>query len=603
MLRAILSLSSILFFGTIGILLSSVYYNFSMAQLEISGNRPIAINWDIPRINVVVEYNNYSIAEEASEAVISVVEVEEDGEAIEAIYQSPSIVEIEKTVIEDDVNGGELIDHYGFPVPDAEYIRTINLESYVDSLHLEKILAEFNGGEKSLKKQGNDFVSVEKSSNKKTPPLSKEMIFMDYSKKKRAPPVLKKVKVAHSSLVSNMVIRKSDKNTLSFSPFLALASKFTKTKFFQRSLRVHSAVGGHYLNFQFIPDYDKDEIFYSDEKNRISIFPEKRLREGMLRGSIVSPEHIRVVVNIPILEKEGEDFDIPLIDEETFKKYRSKITDIYGGFLLVQISKKVEDVDVGSDYSFRIFLDEEFREISRENDYSYILFMGIHPGVSILSYLLEDGRVAEKLIHISADEILYEFSPLEKAGYETFELYQRNLFSSERRELPLGEGELNYFNREIFPVKKGLNYYEIKKPPTLRGARNYLKLGHLDGTLHVGYKRNRQLEVPNQDFIESIIDGFNINDLSNFCLVQLNFTDPILHFRANLSSEQKYDNFNLIYLNRDGTFEEMPSLKTDKVFILGESPGVLSGWVDYSNGEGEFFKSFCSVGSYLIEQL
>ena len=599
MLRTILSFCSILFLGIIGTFFFFIYSNLSMAQWEISGAKPIEINWNIPRLGVVLEYNNYSVVEDASEAPPVSTVVEEEVQT-EEIYRDPDIVEIEKVAVGDDVNGKELIDHYGFPVPDMERIKTINLKNYVDSLHLERMLAEFDK-RKLSEERVDDVVSMEKSSSKKEP--LQEMVFIDYSKKQPAP--LKPVTPSHSSNAPVLVSKvepKLERAPPSLPPFLALATNFTKNKFFQRTLRVHSAVGGHHLDFQFIPDHDKEEIFYSDARNTVNIFPGKRLGEGILRGRVVSLDHIRTVVNLPISEEAGEFFDIPLIDEETFEKYRERDEDLYGGFLLVRLPKKVEDVDIDNDYSFRMFLDEEFRKVSQEDECSYILFMGIHPGVTVLSYLLGDGKVAEKPVHISVDEMLYDFSKVERVQYETFELFQKNLFSSEKQELALGEREISYFNRDIFPIKKGLNYYEIRKPPGLKGSRDYLKLSHLDGILYVGYRANPQLEVPSQDFVESILEGFDVDDLSNACLVQLNFSKPILNLGINLNTVQNFDNFDLIYLNTDGTFEEKPSLKTNKAFILGESPGVFSGGIEYVDNRQDFFKSFCSLGSYLIEQ-
>ena len=594
MSRSVLSLCSVvLCLGAFGAFFFSIYCNFSMAQLEIPGGRPIKVNWVLPSVDLVVEYNDYSVLEEDVFLEPEVVEVVE-----EERFPDPEIVNVEGVVTGDDVNGGELVDHYGFPTPDAKDIKTIDFKSYIDNFHLERILAEFD------EKVSGDIVTTEKSSSKKKihPP-----------KEERIPPPSPPVKppliarTAPSVPLPPKIPKKGTGQEGSYrsfpSPFLALASGFIKQEFFRRTLRAHSAVDGRELDFQFVPDHDRNQVFSSDEKGVVEILPAKRLVDGVLRGRLVSPEHIRTAVNLPLLEGKEASFDIPLIDEETFERYRDKGGDFQGGFLLVWIPKKVEDVDINSDYSFRIFLDEEFREVSREDGYSYILFMGIQSGVTILSHLLEDSRVAEKPVYIAQDEILYDFAPVEKGQYETFELFQKNLFSGKRVELPLGEREIRYFNRKITPTKKGLNRYEIKRPPISIGARSYLKLDHLDGILHVGYKGNRQLEVPNQDFIENIIDGFGLDELSDACLIQLNFSDAIVHLETRLDSLQESEGFDLIYLNSDGTFEEMPSLRTEKAFILGESSGVLPTAVKYADGRWELFKSFCSPGSYLIEQL
>ena len=445
MLRATLSFCSILFLGAFGTLLFSVYCNFSMAQLELPGGKPIKVNWKFPRIDIVVEYNDYSVAEDFSPkptaAPSPAVQTEGKKRGEEVYHRNPDILDVESAVVGDDVNGSELIRHYGFPSPDMEEFGAFDLKKYIDHIDLNGMLASFDEKKSSGKGvvprgRREDLVSTAKSASKKNAPSSKEMIFIGYPGKRgaapkpegnasRPPPRPQRPPLT----VAKVAREKSKKNRFDpSSPLLALASDFVKNKFFPRTLRAHSAADRKSLDFQFVPDHDDRKIFSSNEEGAVEIFPEKRLVGGILRGRILSPGHVRTVVNLPISGREGSDFDIPLIDEGTFGEYR----DVHGGFLLAWISKKVEDVDVDNDYSFRLFLDEEFREVSQEDGYSYILFMGIRPGVTTLSYLLEDGLIAEKPVHVSADEILYDFSPIEEARHETFELYQKKSFFREK---------------------------------------------------------------------------------------------------------------------------------------------------------------------------
>ena len=607
MIRTVLSFCSVLFLGTVGLLGVSIYHNLSMAQWNLPGRNPVAMEWALPRIDVVVEYNDYSIAEETVEvappppsAAVIVEEIAVEEEMEEDEHLSPHVAEVEETVHGDDVSGRELVEHYGFPTPDETAIRTIDLKNYVDDIRLEETLASFNR-QKSLNQLA-DTVSTEQSSPKEPPSSSsQEMIFIDYSKKKKTPvPQKKPPKLA---VVKKVEPKRPDPVTTP--PLLALASKFVKEReasLFERNLRAYSAVDGQELDFQFIPDYDDKEILSSDD-GVLRLFADKKLGDGLLRGRIVSPGHIKTVVNLPLAKDSGADFSIPLLDEQVFEEYRQKGGEEHGGFLLIWLSKNVDDVAIDSDYSFRILLDEEFREVSQEDGYSYVLFMNTHPGVSTLSYLLEDGQVAEKPVHIAADEILYDFASLEKATHKTFELYQKNLFSGRGQELDIAESSIRHFSADTSPVKKGLNAYEMKNPPRPEGARNYLKLGHLDGTLYVGHEGQQRLEVPGQDFIENIMDGFGMEELLDSCLIQLNFSRPLVDFQGGFDGGHNSDDFDFIYLNSDGTFEELPSLRTEKAFIRGVYPGVLSGRIEYSDGSWELFKSFCSPGSYLVEQL
>ena len=57
------------------------------------------------------------------------------------------------------------------------------------------------------------------------------------------------------------------------------------------------------------------------------------------------------------------------------------------------------------------------------------------------------------------------------------------------------------------------------------------------------------------------------------------------------------------YLDNDGIFNEELTPFTLKAFFIGQEEGVYSFKIKYIDNTVETFQSFCSEGSYLVEQL
>jgi hypothetical protein len=57
------------------------------------------------------------------------------------------------------------------------------------------------------------------------------------------------------------------------------------------------------------------------------------------------------------------------------------------------------------------------------------------------------------------------------------------------------------------------------------------------------------------------------------------------------------------FLDNDGNFTRDSSELAEKIFISGDQEGVFNARFDYADGTTEFLKTFCSEGSYIVEQL
>jgi len=56
-------------------------------------------------------------------------------------------------------------------------------------------------------------------------------------------------------------------------------------------------------------------------------------------------------------------------------------------------------------------------------------------------------------------------------------------------------------------------------------------------------------------------------------------------------------------MDRDGVFSSDNVELAEKIFLAGDQEGLISARLEYSDGSIEFLKTYCSEGTYLIEQL
>ena len=182
-------------------------------------------------------------------------------------------------------------------------------------------------------------------------------------------------------------------------------------------------------------------------------------------------------------------------------------------------------------------------------------------------------------------------------------MYERSLLSKESKELNINTSEISYFNHDVRISSTGFNKYEYKRPKKLLGMRNYLKLEHLGEAIYVGHNDWRKIEVPDRGFVEEIMSGFEVDNLDRVCLVQVNLPKDVNDLKINLESREGSSSIGTIYLDSDGTFVEEPTSKTEKAFFVGEAEGIFSLKVKYSANKRKVFNSFCSMGTYIVEQL
>jgi hypothetical protein len=89
------------------------------------------------------------------------------------------------------------------------------------------------------------------------------------------------------------------------------------------------------------------------------------------------------------------------------------------------------------------------------------------------------------------------------------------------------------------------------------------------------------------------------------CVIQVNLKEnKKLNSVRNLAyTTDGTESFNLVALDKDGSFGDDISDTTSKIFFKGDHQGSVKIELNYTDESQESFQTFCSQGVYLVEQL
>ena len=93
-----------------------------------------------------------------------------------------------------------------------------------------------------------------------------------------------------------------------------------------------------------------------------------------------------------------------------------------------------------------------------------------------------------------------------------------------------------------------------------------------------------------------------VSSLRDRCVVQLNLSKDIREIKSSGKNKNGEMFVETNFLDKDGNFSNESEM-AEKVFIIGDMSGQFGVRLDYTDGTTDFLKTFCSEGTYLVEQL
>ena len=354
--------------------------------------------------------------------------------------------------------------------------------------------------------------------------------------------------------------------------------------------------------FEFVPDYDRAERLDDQTSGEIaiaySLSGEMNTQTGIVQAQGMIPT--RVELNLGVTKG----IEVPLINEEGIQKFLVKQgLSIEGNLLMVALDASIVDTEIDSRFAQRFYFNQNFKPQTNAAGASYVLYAGVKTGNILIRYLLNNKEVAQKIVYVGDGEMYYEDPSFSKSERETFTFTTRSLLGQKKKELVIDGNAISYFNTTNTAKKKTLNAYEVKVPTLANGMRKYLEFKHLKDSVFVGSWNEKDIEIPGNDFIGKVLEMNQISSLKERCVVQVNLSKDLREFKANGKNRSGEMFVETSFLDKDGNFSKDSSELAEKAFIVGDMEGLMNVKLDYTDGSTEFLKTFCSEGTYLVEQL
>lgn len=355
-------------------------------------------------------------------------------------------------------------------------------------------------------------------------------------------------------------------------------------------------------SFEFDPDYDRAERTDDQNSGEIalgySLTGTMNTQTGVVRARGMIPT--RVELNLGT----AKGIEVPLVNEEGIQKFLQKQgLSAEGNLLMIALNSSITDIEIDSKFDQRFYFDKNLKTLTTPAGASYVMYAGVKTGNILIRYLLSNKESTQKIVYVGDGEMYFEDPRFINSERDTFTFTTRNLLGYKKKELIVDGNAISFFNTNITAKKKALNAYEIKVPTLASGMRKYLEFKHLKDSVFVGAWNVKDIEIPGNEFIAKVMEENQVNSLKERCMVQINLSKDLSSISANGKNRSGEMYVETSFLDKDGNFSRDNAERAEKAFLVGDMEGLFSVKLNYEDGSTEFLKTFCSEGSYLIEQL
>jgi hypothetical protein len=321
--------------------------------------------------------------------------------------------------------------------------------------------------------------------------------------------------------------------------------------------------------------------------------------------SLSSPDLIKTNVNLDVIANDMNEATVPMLNALSLEEVliRKKIEGD-GGMLLVKLAPEILSMNIDKKAQLQIALNENLEAIKDESKASYVLYVGISPGNVMVTLKTESGSI-NYLTNVTTNELTYDAQPLSKKEKLKIELFNEELMSRALTPMNLMNDDLVSFSTAKTASKLTLNSYEFSDEMQKSDTQNYFEVKKGEMDLFFGFKNNSKVILPSISYQDEMMKVLGLKNPEESCVIQINLKD-----NKNLSSVRHLayttdgvESFNLVALDKDGSFGEDISDTTTKVFLKGDRQGSVKIEFKYTDDYVESLQTFCSQGVYLVEQL
>jgi hypothetical protein len=371
--------------------------------------------------------------------------------------------------------------------------------------------------------------------------------------------------------------------------------------------KINGSVKDKIFNFEWRPHYNKSIRLGDSGNGFIELNSALNKNNNYSMGTVF--HYGSLISRVGILFNEGhQESKVPLLNIRSLEKYLDgENLKGEGGFVLLHFNKNPYRVNLDSPFEKKIYLDSGFKIQKYFGGHKYVLFIGVKSGNTLLSLVNEKGEKAQKIIYVENSEVTFENPEVSEPELKKVSLVKKNLLGNRNSDFRIENKKAVLFNRPNSYLKKvGLNLYEFKRPYHEKGARVYFRFDHLEKSIYLGLNDSKKAILPSEEFMQKIMTSFDLEDLEQRCLIQLNLDNSPIKFQAGGESALGPMSVETLYLDKEGGIEnnlENINELTNFIFLLGDLEGVINLKIDYVNGSSDLIQTICSSDDYLIEQL
>lgn len=304
----------------------------------------------------------------------------------------------------------------------------------------------------------------------------------------------------------------------------------------------------------------------------------------------------QIPTNLKLLENKKN--TIPSISSENLETIlQLNNLEIEGGILLVKSDSK--NLEIDSDYMFKVYLDENFVVLKENDNFSYQMFLGLNKrNITIID--LVNNKEISKISHVIDHELTYEEMVLGSPVEINITLVKEELLSNTSAPFTIDSQDFKLFNNGNSSDRLSQNLYRFDNASYFEGDKLFY-FAKLEENLVFATAETNEINLPSLSYqkeISKILDS-----KSEDCIVQLNVPEKLDAIEINFSGNTINQSYEMISLDREGVFSKEVSELTKKIFITGQNEGLFEINLIYQNGKSKTINSFCAEKTYLVEQL
>lgn len=429
---------------------------------------------------------------------------------------------------------------------------------------------------------------------------TEEPIFMEYENKEKAIVEMKKE--------DNQVFEEETSEKISLYTINENAS--TESLIADSGTEKENFIKSHEGNVKTIKTLSIGrEITRLNNYNLISLIENKETESKMANDinvnqnedyRIESPDHL--VTKFQVTSKIQGQLEVPIFKNEFMEQLGINENLKNYGHILIESEHKILSFDIDNKYFKAIYLDRDYKTSDAPTD--RVLVVGVEPGLSIISIEDAMGARIHQFTQISNDQVNMAIMLDKKEKYRKIKYHEKGLVSNSLTEISLSELDIKMFLVEGKIQKLSPSVF-------LQQENNYYQLMHLKEPIYLSIHQNKNVVIPTEKFIENIMSKINPNFNKNSCLIQLNLNGKLKEIKYQVESYNSSMVERVIYYTKRGEYFESLTDETENVFLLAENQtgdylgdkGTVHFSLIYDDGRKEAFQSFCSPGTYLVEQL